>query len=174
MTVFGPNALFGVGAQLSSVRLDPFLSFNFLVELEGLIVGGFTEVSGLQIETEVQEYREGGLNGFVHKLAGPTRYPTNLTLRHGLTGVDGLWAWHQAVASGDVVRKNGTIYLLGRDRLPVTWWNFVGAYPVRWTGPDLRAEGNSVAVESVELVHQGIVKPAEASILAAARGMTGA
>ena len=140
-------------------RKDPYLAFNFLVEIKGLTVGGFTEVGGLQLEIEVEDYREGGLNGFIHKLAGPARYPTNLTLKHGLTDVDGLWKWHQDVARGKIKRRNLSI-LLHDSAGNETWrWNFSGAYPVKWVGPELRAGSTDVAVETVELVHKGMVKP---------------
>ncbi len=140
------------------LRTDPFTAFNFLVEIEGVVVAGFSEVTGLQVETEVLEYREGGQNQFVHKLAGPTRYPSNLVLRRGMTDSDGLWRWHQDVAHGIVERKNGTIYLLNQVGAPVASWNIRGAYPVKWSGPDLRAESSTVAVETVDLVHQGITR----------------
>src|SRR5262245_21656651 len=93
-------------------RTDPYLTFNFLVEIEGLVVGAFTEVAGLQVETEVEDYREGGQNGYTHKLPGPTRYPSNLVLKHGLTDAETLWEWHQQVTQGNIQRKNGSIVLL--------------------------------------------------------------
>ena len=139
-------------------RTDVFMAFNFLVEIEGLVAGGFSEVSGLQAEIETQDYREGGLNSFIHRLPGPVRYPANLTLRRGLTDADTLWSWFQEVAEGIIRRRNGSIVLLdgaGEER----WrWNFIGAYPARWTGPDLQAGTATVAAESVELVHRGIVR----------------
>lgn len=154
---------------LLGIRLEPYLGLNFLVEIEGLIVGGFSEVSGLTVETEVEEYREGGQNAFVHKLAGRTRYPGNLVLKHGLTDITSLWKWHQDVVKGDVERKNGTIYLLDRRRLPAMWWDFTDAYPVKWTGPELRADSGNVAVESIELVHRGIEKPMSSDLMSAGR-----
>ena len=139
-------------------RQDPYLTFNFQVEIQGLVVGGFSEVSGLQVEIEVEDYREGGLNDYIHKLAGPTRYPSNLVLKHGLTDVDGLWKWQREVTQGVIKRKNGSIVFLdstGEER----WrWNFSGAYPVRWVGPELRAGSADVAVETIELVHRGLTK----------------
>jgi phage tail-like protein len=155
----GLNAAFTALSGLAGVRNDPHVAFNFFIEIEGLVVGGFSEVTGLQVETEVEEYREGGQNAFVHKLAGPTRYPQNLVLKHGMTLLPTLWLWHQDVVAGKVVRRNGSIYLLDRQRLPVMWWDFADAYPIRWTGPELRADSNSVAFESVELVHRGISNP---------------
>lgn len=139
-------------------RQDPYLTFNFLVEIQGLVVGGFSEVSGLQVEIEVEDYREGGLNDYIHKLAGPTRYPSNLVLKHGLTDVDGLWKWQREVTQGVIKRKNGSIVLLDSDREERWRWNFSGAYPVRWVGPELRAGTADVAVETIELVHRGLTK----------------
>lgn len=120
------------------------------------MVAGFSEVTGLQVETEVQDYREGGLNDFMHKLAGPTRYPSNLVLKHGITDKRELWKWHQDVAHGKVERKNGSIVLLDAAGEEMWRWNFEGAYPVRWNGPDLRANTAEVAVETLEMVHRGI------------------
>jgi phage tail-like protein len=136
-------------------RPDPYVAFNFLVEIDSLLVGGFSEVSGLQVETELHDYREGGLNEYVHKLAGPTRYPQNLVLKHGITYVDTLWAWHQEVVHGRCRRHNLTIYLLNAARSAAIWWNVREAYPCRWSGPDLRADQAAVAFESIELVHRG-------------------
>ena len=155
---------------MTSLRNDPYMSFNFFVEIEGLIVGGFSEVSGLQIETQVHDYQEGGQNEFVHRLPGPARYPSNLILKRGLTGIESLWSWHQDVVAGKIERRNGTVYLLDRMGVPAMWWDFKEAYPVKWSGPDLKADGNSVAVETVELVHRGISKPALSSALSVARG----
>jgi phage tail-like protein len=140
------------------IRLDPYLACNFLVEIEGLLVGGFSEVTGLQVEVEVEDYKEGGLNEYVHKLAGPTRYPSNLVLKHGLMVADTLWEWHHEVTQGIIKRRNGSIILLNSAREPRWWWNFRGAYPVRWSGPDLRAISAEVAIETLELVHRGLTK----------------
>lgn len=170
----GLNAAFALGTSLLGIRNDPYMAFNFLVEIEGLIVGGFSEVSGLQVETVVETYREGGLNEYEHKLAGPTHYPSNLILKHGLTDIEALWSWHQDVVHGIIERKNCTVYLLDEQRLPAMWWDFLEAFPVKWTGPELRGESNTVAVESVELVHRGISKPALSSIVSAMRGVGGA
>ena len=140
-------------------RVDPYLSFHFLVEIEGLVIGGFNEVTGLTVEVEIEEYREGGLNAYVHKLAGPARYPNNLVLKHGLTDSDTLWNWHQDVASGNIQRRNGSIILLDSAGEEQWRWNFVDAYPVRWVGPDLRAGSAEVAIETLELVHRGLSVP---------------
>jgi len=170
VTTLGLNAAFTVGANLLGIRNDPYLAYNFLVEIEDLIVGGFTEVTGLEIEVEVREYAEGGQNEFVHKFPGRTKYPQNLVLKHGLTDIESLWGWHQDVTQGKVERRNGSIYLLDNRGLPAMWWDFREAYPVKWTGPQLQADSANIAVETIELVHRGIVKPPESTALSAFRG----
>ena len=135
---------------------DPYLSFRFRVEINGIETGGFTEVGGLQVEVEVFDYREGGVNEFIHKLAGPVRYQSNVTLKHGLMEADQIWEWEQQMLDGKIERHNMSIILMdaaGRDK----WrWEFKNAYPVRWSGPDLRANAAEVAIEALELAHQGL------------------
>ena len=138
-------------------RKDPYLSFRFLVEIQGLIKGGFSEVSGLQAETEFEEIREGGVNDYVHKLPKITKYP-NITLKRGIIDSDVLWKWHQDVVNGKVERKTVFIILMDSEGNEKWRWYFECAYPVKWTGPDLRADSNTVAVETLELVHKGIKK----------------
>jgi phage tail-like protein len=139
-------------------RNDPYMAFNFWVQLGGLVAGGFSEVSGLQAEIEVESYREGGLNWFVHRLAGPVRASPNLVLKRGLIDVDLLWPWYASVALGKIVPQNGTILLLDSERQPVKGWTFFLAYPVKWIGPQLRAASSTVAVETLELVHHGLIQ----------------
>ena len=169
MPSLGLNAAFGLVTNLLGVRADPYQVFNFLVEIEGILAGGFSECSGLQVETEFFEYREGGQNEFVHRFAGATKYPP-LVLKHGLTQISGLWDWHQDVIQGRIERKNGTIYLLDKQRIPVMWWDFKEAFPFKWTGPDLRADSSNVAVESVELAHRGLSRPTLGNVLAGIGG----
>ena len=140
-----------------AVRKDPFLAFNFLVEIQGLVVAGFTEVTGLQVEIEVESYREGGRNEYIHRLAGPALYPSNLVLKRGLTDIE-LWSWHQNAVRGAIERKNGSIVLLDAVGVWLWRWNFVEAYPVKWIGPEFRASAPAVAVETLELVHRGIYR----------------
>ena len=139
-------------------RVDPYFTFNFLLEIEGITVGGFSEVTGLQVEVEVQDYREGGVNSYIHKFAGPARYPSNLVLKHGLTDAATLWTWQQDVLKGVIQRRNGSIRLLDSAGEEKWRWNFTGAYPIRWVGPEFRAGSTEIALETLELVHKGLVK----------------
>jgi len=142
---------------MSPIEEYPYLSFRFLVEIQGLIVGGFSEVSGLNAETEVEIIEEGGVNDHVHRLPKKTKHP-NLVLKRGITDSDALWKWHQDVANGKISRKSGYIILVDSEGNEKWRWNFIEAYPVKWSGPELKAGSNSVAVESLELVHNGIKK----------------
>jgi phage tail-like protein len=163
MPSLGLNAAFSLVTNLLGVRADPYQGFNFLVEIEGILAGGFSEVSGLSVETEFQDYREGGVNEYVHRFATGTKYPP-LILKHGLTLIDGLWSWHQEIVQGTITRRNGTIYLMNTQGIPVMWWDFLEAFPVKWTGPDLRASASQVAIESLELSHRGLSKPSASAL----------
>ena len=166
MPNIGMNAGFAALGNVLGERLDPYKGCNFLIEIEGILAGGFAECGGLSVETTVHEYREGGVNDYTHKFAGPSSSPP-LVLKHGLTALDTLWEWHQEVVSLNITRKNGSIYLLDERRVPVTWWDFKAAYPVRWHGPDLQAGSAALAFESIELVHQGLSRPQTAGRLLA-------
>lgn len=153
-----PASAFNSALGVAAARTDPYLAHHFLIEIEGIIAGGFTECTGLQVETETFEYREGGVNDYMHRFTGPTKYPP-LILKHGLTDLDGLWEWHQDVVNGKVKRKNGTIHLLDKQRIPVVSWVFKEGFPVKWTGPEFRADAASVAFASLEIAHRGLSRP---------------
>ncbi|MEG3925651.1 MULTISPECIES: phage tail protein [unclassified Microcoleus] len=145
--------------SLTGIRFDPYNGSNFYLEIEGLITGGFSEITGLESEIEFESYQEGGVNGYSHQFPRRTRYP-NLVLSHGLTSNDTLWTWYQSTTQGNIQLKNVTIILLTRQQIPVMLWNFKNAYPVKWSGPTFNASNaNEVAVERLELIHQGIDKP---------------
>ena len=138
-------------------RHDPILSFNFAVEIDGVIVCGFSEVSGLQAEIEVQEYREGGLNEYIHKRSGPARYTSNLVLKRGIANSTELWTWYCNVLQGTTVRKSLAVVLMDSTGSEQRRWTFQNAYPVKWAGPDFKAQSSEVAIESLELAHEGLV-----------------
>jgi phage tail-like protein len=167
---FGLNAAFSLVTNMLGVRADPYQGFNFVVEIENTFAGAFNECTGLIVETELATYQEGGVNEYTHSFVSRTKSP-NLSLKHGLTLVDGLWLWHQDVVQGKVERRNGTVYLLDKFKGPVLWWDFKGAYPVKWTGPELKAESGAVAFEIVELVHRGLSRPKFAAQIAGAAGL---
>ncbi len=138
--------------------IDPLMSFRFKVEICGIMTAHASEVTGLQIETETETYEEGGVNYFVHHFPKRTKYQ-NITLKRGITDRDELWRWYQEVVSGEFKRENVAIILMDITGEKEKWrWNFEGAYPVKWTGPDFKADSNTVAFETIELVHNGIIQ----------------
>ena len=132
---------------------DPYMSFKFRVEIDGIIVAGFSDVTGLAFETETESIEEGGVNNFVHILPKRTKRQ-NLVLKHGITENQELWDWYQSVVDGTFKRRNGAIILQDVTDNKKWSWNFFNAYPVKWTGPDFKADGNTVAFETIELVHE--------------------
>jgi len=139
----------------TGARNDPFLAFRFEVRLDDLAVGGFSECSGLQLETEVHDYAEGGLNTHVRKF--PTRTKQiNITLKRGIVDRE-LWDWYYALTQGEVRFRNGSIIVRDPSGAQVVMeWQFRRAFPCKWIGPDLNATQSSVAVETLELCHQGL------------------
>lgn len=128
---------------------------RFYVQIEGVHHAVFTEVSGLQVETEVLEFREGGRNNFVHRLPGPIRVG-NITLKHGLVGSSELFSWYMRIAGGKFEPRNLSICVYDTEGKETAHWNFVRAYPVRWVGPMFSGDGGDVAVETLELAHAGL------------------
>src|SRR5262249_13379094 len=93
-------------------RKDPILGFRFAIEIDKVVAAGFSEVTGLQAEIETQDYREGGVNEYIHKFAGPTKYPSNLILKKGVTDDKDLWSWYCDVMNGKIKRKSVSVLLM--------------------------------------------------------------
>jgi len=136
-------------------RNDPYSRFNFLLEIDGVVKAGFSEVSGLSTETDVLDYREGNEPATVRKLPGLTRY-SNITLKRGVTKDKSLWQWRKAVIDGKVQRSSGSVILLDESRQPVLVWNFREGWPCKWEGPSLNAKTSDVAIETIEIAHEGL------------------
>lgn len=152
-----------IGEPLTSLRFyvtllpgDAYLPAAQLAEMALLALGGFTEVTGLSGSLEVLPYPEGGRNDYVHQL--PVRHTwEKLTLRRGITRGPDLWSWYQAGLRGHLgARRDGTIILLDEAGLPAIVWTFRGGLATRWNGPELKATGSAVAVEAIEITHNGI------------------
>jgi phage tail-like protein len=134
---------------------DPYVGFRFRVEVLGLQVAGFSQIGGLEREVQTEDFREGGVNDYVHKLATVTRYP-NLSLRRGIADATELWQWHQDVVNGKIERRQISVVLTDALGSAKWRWVFEKAYPVKWSGSELNATTNTVFVESVEFVHTGM------------------
>ena len=132
---------------------DPIVAFHFQVDV-GETLGYFTEVSGLSMEYDVLEYQEGGVNDFVHKLRGRMKFP-NLVLKRGITHQEAFVKWLLACRE-KTERRELTLTMLGSDLVAIRTWSFAGAFPVKWTGPDFKADANSPGIETLEIAHQGL------------------
>ena len=137
-------------------RDNPYLNFNFIVDIGIGDELGFSEAEVPSGEIEVIEYREGADRvNTARKLPGLAKYP-NVTLKRGITGSTDLFEWWKSVRDGQVVRRNVTITLLDEQRQAVYRWLLRNAWPVKIEGPTLNASGNEVAIETLELAHEGL------------------
>lgn len=143
---------------------DPFINCRFALELDNVRVAGFAECTGLQMETKVFEYKEGGNNQTTLKFPEHTSYG-NITLKHGVTKSNDLLDWQMDLANGQfkVNGRQGThniaiVLLAEKGDDQVKRWNLIRAFPVKWVGPELKATDNAVAIETLELAHEGIQK----------------
>ncbi|TDF38588.1 phage tail protein [Alteromonadaceae bacterium M269] len=136
-------------------RNDPYAQYNFLVEIDDIEVAGFTEVGGLTTESDAIDYREGSDDNTIRKLPGLRKY-TNITLKRGYTQNDELWQWRKTTITGNTLRKSGAIVLLNEQRTEVMRWNFKEGWLAKWEGPTLNATTNEAAIESIEIIHEGL------------------
>ncbi|HTT90424.1 MAG TPA: phage tail protein [Acidimicrobiales bacterium] len=133
----------------------------FLFEVDGVQIGVFQEVSGLELTVAVKEYEEGGENGFVHKFPGRSSWP-NVVMKAGITNSDALFQWVSkssgdgfAAAGNKITRCTGAITALGTDGTRLRSWDIQGAFPVRWSGPRFNAGSTEALQEELEIAHHG-------------------
>jgi phage tail-like protein len=155
---------------MGTLRIDPLGVYNFyltLIDSQSVagtlisvafnyFVAGFSECTGIDASFEVMQVKEGGLNTHVWQL--PVRAShSNITLKHGaIYAYDDLWDWHYGWVQGQGTRKDGIIVLNDNTGTPAKMWKFKRGIPVKWSGPALNASQNSVAVESLEIAHEGL------------------
>ncbi len=175
-------------------RRDPLLAYNFSVSLldskdndgvglttVALSTGGlrtmasFSEVSGLEMTMEVEEYSSGGINDAVLKFAGRAKW-ANLVMKRGVLAKrdpldkSDLWTWCESFLDGNGVRKDGIIVLLDENRRPKITWSWKRGLPLKWSGPSLHAGQSQVAIESIEIAHEGLRVVRSGGILGEAIG----
>jgi phage tail-like protein len=140
----------------TGVRNDPLTAFLFGVKISDLTLDHadgtafFKSVSGLKVEVEVTDYSEGGVTAFTRKVIGVAKWG-NLVLKQGFTGDSKLWDWR-----ANPKRVDGTIYAIGPDLKTICRWEFKQGYPVKWEGPDYDASKSDLAIESIEIAHEGL------------------
>ena len=135
----------------------PLPKFHFRVEWGGSKIG-FTEVTGLNIENEMIEYRDGSSPEY-HKIKMPglQKYG-NITLKRGMfNGDNEFFQWLNTVSLSKIERRDITISLLNENHEPVYLWRVKNAFPTKVTAPDLKSDANEVAVETIEIAHEGLV-----------------
>src|SRR5687767_3990352 len=129
-------------------RKDPLTTFLFALKIQSKGIAEatafFKSVSGLNVETEVVDYQEGGTTGFTRKLQGQTKFP-NITLKQGFTGDAKLYSWKK-----DLTRADGSIFILGANMQPKGEWKFKRGWCAKWTGPEFDAGKNEIAIETIE------------------------
>ncbi len=140
---------------MATGRVDPYAQYNFLVEIDGVTRAGFTEVGGLTTEQDAIDYRDGNETATVRKLPGLRKY-SNITLKRGFTQDKELWQWRKTTIDGLTERRSGSIVLLDEGRNEVLRWNFREGWIIKWEGPALKATANETAIESLEIVHEGL------------------
>jgi phage tail-like protein len=140
---------------------EPALANRFMIELGGGIeIGIFKEVHGLEVKVATEDFKEGGLNGYVHRVPGRLEW-TNITFKRGLTQTDNLFKWF-AKTSGEGFASNGNkltpvtaaITAVNHTGIRLRTWNLTGVYPVRWKGPDFTGE-SAFLEEELEIAHAG-------------------
>ncbi|PMB53409.1 phage tail protein [Fischerella thermalis CCMEE 5201] len=134
----------------------PLPVFHFSVDWGGTKLE-FSEVSGLNIESQAIEYRHGLSPEFsMTKMPGIQKFG-NITLKRGIFKKDNdYYKWLNTTKMNTVERRDITISLLDENHAPVMVWKAKNAFPVKLEGPSLKASGNEVAIESMELAHEGL------------------
>jgi len=141
-----------------ATRKDPFRGFKFRVQIDGIERAGFRDASGLDAATDSVDYREGDdKTATINKLPGLKKF-SNITLKRGITDDLDLWKWRKQVMDGKMkeARRNGSIILMDEEGNDVAQWDFVAAWPTKWSGPGFNATTSEVAIDTLEITHEGL------------------
>lgn len=139
--------------------VDPYGAHYFALELNGTEVAHFQECSGLKTSAQVFEIEEGGLNGMTHKRPGQSRWE-NIVLRYATNTSQPLLAWRDQFLQdrfGSRPMNSGAIIVYDNDHRELRRYSFTKAWPVSWEGPQLNAGSSELAVETLELAHEGLL-----------------
>ncbi|RDU97345.1 phage tail protein [Trinickia dinghuensis] len=159
----GDLATYGV-KRFTGLSIDPFKTHRFVLDVQGIFVGGFMMIKGIGSKTAVETIREGGANGVEYKLPGQVTFP-DLEMTSGLTYTDPMWLWYRSTMYGKPLRKNGTVYLMDDLGVPVAWWHLFNAWPTEWEGPSFDASQTLVAVQRFTLAYERIAKGLASSVV---------
>ena len=138
---------------------DPLVSFDFMLDIVGMGEGYFTEVSGIESETEIVEMKHNTSDGkvVIRKVPGEEKF-ADITLKKGITSSLDVWKWRQLVVEGkiDQARQNGTITMFNQQHEPVARWNFTNGWPSKVSGPGLKSDDNNFGIEEITICHEGL------------------
>lgn len=142
-------------------RQDPYGAYNFIVEINTVspdgsaVKGSFCECSGLDVEIPTIEYRNGSEDITVRKMPGLKKF-SNIVLKRGIIADLTFWDWIVKGMNGLTQRVSGSVALLDENQREVMRWNFRRGWPSKYTGPSLNAKNNEIAMESLEISHEGL------------------
>ncbi len=140
-------------------RNDPYKGFRYLVEMDGIVQAGFSEVTIPDSSQEPIEYREGNDLPTMRKIPGLVKYG-NVVLKWGTTDSLELSEWRNLVEAGKIseARKNMAVIVLNDLGEPAARWEFRESWPSKYDAPDLKASGSEIAVETLEISHEGMTR----------------
>lgn len=135
---------------------------KFIFEVNGIYLGTFSSVSGLSMTVEVEKIKEGGNNSFVHQMPKGFTYE-DVTLKRGLVRLNSLWTWLESSSGAGLAVKRSTLIrsacgltLLDTSGARIRTWMINSAFPIKWTGPEFKADAKEAATESLVIAHEGL------------------
>ena len=136
---------------------DPFITYSFSLDVQGVVAGMFEGVEGLGSDTEVIDVKavDGQGKDYIQKIPGRTKF-TDVTLKRGVTKLKDIWIWRKMVEDGDIVgaRKNATITAYDQSGQPVATWQLRNAWPTKVSGPEFKSDSNAYGIESVGITFE--------------------
>ena len=140
---------------------DPLVGFHYAIEVQGVVTGYFTECSGIGSEHELIEHKVIDSKGReeVHKIPGRLKWQ-DVTLKRGITNNMDIWDWREQVVQGQVddARRNGSIVMFDQSLSEVARWNFERAWPLKVSGPSMKADSNEFGIEELVITHEGLYR----------------
>jgi phage tail-like protein len=140
---------------------DPLVGFHYGIEVQGVVNGYFTECSGIGSENELIEHKVVDDKGreSIQKIPGRLKWQ-DITLKRGITSNMDIWDWRDQIVEGKVddARKNGSVVMFDQAGDEVARWNFENAWPLKVSGPSMKADSNEFGIEELVITHEGLYR----------------
>lgn len=140
---------------------DPLVGFHYAIEVQGVVTGYFTECSGIGSEHEAIEHKIVDEKGreLIQKIPGRLKWQ-DVTLKRGITDNMDIWDWREEVVQGKVddARRNGSVVMFNQGLKEVARWNFENAWPLKVSGPSMKADSNEFGIEELVITHEGLYR----------------